>query len=62
MKRVDERPGQTTCVCPLAKAPVQMPAYSSVEKYDPVLRWHCRMDLEPCVFPSLPNRRPGSLV
>ena len=51
--------------CPIGwpvKEPVRMPVYSSVERYDPVLRAHCGLDAEACVFPSLPDRRPDSVV
>ena len=44
------------------KEPVRMPVYSAVEKYDPVLRTHCRLDEEACVFPSLPCGHPDSVV
>ena len=36
-------------------------AYGSVERYDPVLRSHCRLVREAVVVPCLARRRPVSL-
>jgi hypothetical protein len=34
------------------------PVYVRVDQYDPVLRSHCQLDGEECVFPSLPDSPP----
>jgi hypothetical protein len=40
------------------REPELMPIYSTVADYDPVLRAHCRLNVDPVIFPSLPPECP----
>lgn len=44
------------------KTAIPVAIYRSVEQYDPVLRSHCRLDVEVCVMKSLRGKRPDSVV